>query len=255
MAGRLALACAIALLMAVFAVFPVLFSPPQPMRATLSPDLARASDPAAPSAASVPPSAEIQDSSSPSSAVSVWLPPIGNDCNGYAAAKRDAFDGWAPGVRDAVAREEGHASPPSGHHLDHHVPIADAWRSGGCNWSILEWRVFYNDTDNLNYLPASENLAKSDNGPADWTFDCAGVLQWIATKAKWGLRSDARERTALERGVAECDDAPFAARESTRRPAPPVAVSDGSRRRSYEKNCNGRWEDIGKPGYFGHCYE
>lgn len=148
MAGRLALACAVALLMAAFTV-----------------DLARASDPAAPPAASAPPAAEIQDSASPSSAVSVWLPPVGNDCGGYSSAKRDGFDGWAPGVRDAAAREEGYESPPSGHHLDHHVPIADAWRSGGCKWSVREWRAFYNDADNLNYLPASENLAKSDKGP------------------------------------------------------------------------------------------
>lgn len=207
------------------------------------------------SAAVVSPAAEIRSSSSPSSAAPVWLPPVGDDCDGYSSAKRDAFDGWAPGVREAAARDEGHQSPPSGHHLDHHVPIADAWRSGGCEWSVGAWRAFYNDADNLNYLLASENLAKSDLGPADWDFDCAGVLQWIATKAKWGLHSDARERAALERGVGECEDASSSiAGESPRRPAP-VAANAGSPRRSYEKNCNGRWEDVGKPGYFGHCYE
>ena len=140
----------------------------------------------------------------PTAAVTVWLPPVGNDCGGYSSERRDKFDGWASGVRDAVALEEGYGVPPAEHHLDHHVPVADAWRSGGCEWSIRKWREFYNDTENLNYLPASVNLSKSDRGPADWGFDCTGIWQWIGTKAKWALHSDARERAALERRVREC---------------------------------------------------
>lgn len=169
-------------------------------------------------------------------------------CNGRTACLR---------LRDCLACGRAYGRPYGMRLCFVRVPrrFRDAWRSGGCNWSVGEWRAFYNDADNLNYLPASENLAKSDLGPADWAFDCAGILQWIATKARWGLHSDARERAALERGVGECEAASSSiTQESTRRPAP-IATSDGSTRRSYEKNCNGRWEDIGKPGYFGRCYE
>ena len=180
---------------------------------------------------------------------------MGSDCGGYSSAARDAFEGWASGVRESVARDEGYASPPSGYHLDHNVPVADAWRSGGCHWSVGKWREFYNDTANLNYLPASVNLAKSDSGPADWAFDCRTAFQWIATKEKWGLHSDARERAALESKVSECGGTPSASGSTSPRPTPTPAAPSGPWRRSYEKNCNGPWVDIGEPGYFGQCYD
>ena len=203
-----------------------------------------------------PPSAAATPQPTPTvPAVAVSLPPVGDDCAGYSSAKREEFDGWASGVRDAVAEEEGYGSPPSGYHLDHNVPIADAWRSGGCTWSISRWREFYNDTGNLNYLPASVNLSKSDSGPADWDFDCMTISQWIATKMKWGLHSDARERTALEGSVQECDGLTVGTGGAGADPTPTPSTDEGSWRRSYEENCNGRWEDTGEPGYFGRCYE
>ncbi len=225
-----------------------------PVHPTLTPVLTPTPLPPTPTPDSVAPVPAGSDDSAGSreaaSATAVQLPLIGKDCGGYSSEKRDEFDGWASGVRDTVAVEEGYEAPPSGYHLDHNVPVADAWRSGGCRWSISKWREFYNDIGNLNYLPASVNMAKSDSGPADWAFDCGTVAQWIATKAKWGLHSDARERAALELRVRECGD--IGAGTSA---APTPTAPAQAWRMSYEKNCNGRWEDVGEPGFFGRCYD
>ena len=165
------------------------------------------------------------------SAPGAVLPPSANDCT--VEYDRDAFGSYPSGSRE--------------YHNDHHVALAEAWRSGACRWPSQRLNDFANYSVNLRLIPAGVNLSKSDNDPAEWNYadsdavhwyaNCAGIHLWIQVKNHWKLSSDAAEsRTLHER--ASCTPGALATAPP---PTPDVPVSTPTVDVShYDTNGNGR---------------
>ncbi|MYF83381.1 MAG: HNH endonuclease, partial [Acidimicrobiia bacterium] len=88
--------------------------------------------------------------------------------------------------------------PPAGLHVDHVVPLQEAWDSGADAWGPGRRRAFANDLDGLAAVTAAVNEAKGAHDPAQWMppnpdHRCAYVASWIAVKARWELTVDGRE--------------------------------------------------------------
>ena len=97
--------------------------------------------------------------------------------------------------------------------IDHTVALAEAWGSGARNWNRARRDAYANDVgyrDALIATSASSNRSKSDSPPNTWRApraagQCRLVQAWIATKWRWGLSVDAREKAGLVRELAKCD--------------------------------------------------
>ena len=97
--------------------------------------------------------------------------------------------------------------------IDHTVALAEAWGSGARDWSRARRDAFANDRgyrDSLIATSASSNRSKADSPPTTWQApraagQCRLVQAWIATKWRWGLSVDAREKAGLARELAKCD--------------------------------------------------
>lgn len=86
--------------------------------------------------------------------------------------------------------------------VDHLVPLAEAYRSGGSRWTLSERRAFANDLDNLVLTRRALNRKKGDRDPAGWLppnteLRCAYVRRWVAIKQRWRLAMDAAEERAV----------------------------------------------------------
>ena len=87
--------------------------------------------------------------------------------------------------------------------IDHMVPLANAHRSGGAQWSRAQRKAFANDPDNLFCVEDNTNQSKSDKGPEEWrpplkSFWPEYARHWIYIKKKYGLRFSKEEREALK---------------------------------------------------------
>lgn len=96
--------------------------------------------------------------------------------------------------------------------VDHFVPLAEAHRSGGYDWSRERPAAFANDLENTRTLiavSASANRSKGDQGPEDWlppeqAYRCRYVADWVAVKARWSLAMDERERVSVGNLLGDC---------------------------------------------------
>ncbi|MEU7340377.1 HNH endonuclease family protein [Streptomyces sp. NPDC007074] len=99
---------------------------------------------------------------------------------------------------------------PGGLDIDHMVPLAEAWDSGASAWTAARREAYANDLDadrSLVAVTAKTNRSKADQDPADWLppladARCTYTADWVATKLRWQLTVDDRERAALA-GLAE----------------------------------------------------
>lgn len=97
--------------------------------------------------------------------------------------------------------------------IDHTVALAEAWGSGARSWNRARRDAYANDLgyrDALIATSASSNRSKSDSPPATWRApraagQCRLVQAWIATKWRWGLSVESREKAGLVRELAKCD--------------------------------------------------
>lgn len=100
--------------------------------------------------------------------------------------------------------------------IDHMVPLANAHRSGGWQWSKERKRDYANDLSYPNHLiavQASANRRKGSNGPEDWKpprreYWCQYATDWAAVKQAWGLTATPREAAALQEMLANCERPP-----------------------------------------------
>jgi uncharacterized protein DUF1524 len=88
--------------------------------------------------------------------------------------------------------------------VDHVVPLAEAYRSGGFRWSEARRREFANDPSGLALTRKALNRAKGDQDPASWLpprgeLRCAYVRRWLEIKVRWGLEMDPAEQVAIGR--------------------------------------------------------
>ncbi|MCW8102667.1 HNH endonuclease family protein [Streptomyces tauricus] len=101
---------------------------------------------------------------------------------------------------------------PGGLDIDHMVPLAEAWDSGASGWTAARREAYANDLDaerSLVAVTARSNRSKSDQDPADWQppladARCTYATDWVATKLRWQLTIDDRERDALTELAAGC---------------------------------------------------
>lgn len=105
----------------------------------------------------------------------------------------------------------GHAGSPSELHVDHVVALAEAWDSGAAAWSLETRTQFANDPVNLLVVTASSNQSKGDRDLGEWRPNrtdawCITATITIATKHRYQLSVDQRERDALTEMIATCDD-------------------------------------------------
>ncbi|WP_241192086.1 HNH endonuclease family protein [Streptomyces sp. ADI97-07] len=98
--------------------------------------------------------------------------------------------------------------------IDHMVPLAEAWDSGAYGWTAERREAYANDLGaerSLVAVTAKTNRSKSDRDPADWlpsaeAAHCLYAADWTATKLRWELSADAKERAALVKLADACPD-------------------------------------------------
>jgi len=96
--------------------------------------------------------------------------------------------------------------------IDHVVPLSNAHVMGAWNWDSDTKRRFANDTDPsaLAVVSQATNSAKGNSTPDTWKPPqpvtwCRYAIDWIRTKARWGLAVTDTERTALDTMLDTCD--------------------------------------------------
>ncbi len=142
------------------------------------------------------------------------------------------FDGWlysdGRSTRDRVLAEERRAdgtwlsaydgvvvSTATVLDIDHLVPLAEAWESGGHAWSADTWTRFSNDLDDpraLIAVSASTNRSKGAADPQDWwppldEYHCRYASDWVAVKSRWDLAIDPAEQLSLSARLNSCSEA------------------------------------------------
>ncbi|HVG48190.1 MAG TPA: HNH endonuclease family protein [Rubellimicrobium sp.] len=96
--------------------------------------------------------------------------------------------------------------------VDHLVPLAEAYRSGGRDWDVTRRAAYANDLGDprtLIAVSASANRSKGDQGPEEWLtpegdYRCRYIANWVAVKVRWSLSMDERERVTVGNLLREC---------------------------------------------------
>lgn len=101
------------------------------------------------------------------------------------------------------------ASSPSEVEIDHLVPLAEAFRSGGWRWDAPLRRRFANDQAELVATSSSSNRSKGDSTPDQWRPArreawCAYADRYVTVKATYGLSVTTDERDALGQMLDTC---------------------------------------------------
>ena len=124
--------------------------------------------------------------------------------------------------------------------IDHIVPLAEAWESGGHAWSADTWTRFGNDLKDprsLIAVSASTNRSKGARDPQDWWppepgYRCQYAADWIAVKTRWNLTMDAAEQRSIDTQLESCSGSEFVfstpAAASVTLAAPPTEPEDES---------------------------
>ncbi len=99
----------------------------------------------------------------------------------------------------------GNFTNPSDLEIDHMVPLADAHRSGGWQWTTTQKRNYANDvahTETLIAVDDGSNSSKGDRSPDQWlppntSYLCTYAIEWVSVKSSWSLTVTTSERGAL----------------------------------------------------------
>ncbi|WP_231699809.1 MULTISPECIES: HNH endonuclease family protein [Corynebacterium] len=96
-------------------------------------------------------------------------------------------------------------------HIDHVVPLADAWQKGAQGWTPERREQFANDPMNLLAVDGLQNQKKSAGDAATWlppnsAFRCQYVATQIRVKHEYGLWVTEAEKDAMARELGRCGD-------------------------------------------------
>jgi len=99
-------------------------------------------------------------------------------------------------------------------HIDHVVPIANAWRMGAQSWNSYKRYSFYNDPLNLLAVDGPTNEAKSDSDASQWlppraSYRCAYVARQIAVKYRYGVWVTRAEKSVMASVLHACPGYPL----------------------------------------------
>jgi len=96
-------------------------------------------------------------------------------------------------------------------HVDHVVPLADAWRSGADQWSPARRHKFANDLSTTQLIAVSvvANRSKGDQSPDQWVppntaYHCLYGRAWTHVKFTYGLSVTKSEKAALNSLLDTC---------------------------------------------------
>ncbi|MGW2090072.1 HNH endonuclease family protein [Streptomyces sp. NPDC001880] len=97
--------------------------------------------------------------------------------------------------------------------IDHIVPLAEAWDSGASAWDADRRMRYANDLGaerSLVAVTAKTNRSKADKDPSEWmppaeSAKCTYLADWTATKLRWKLTADDKERATLEKLSEGCN--------------------------------------------------
>ena len=105
------------------------------------------------------------------------------------------------------------AEDPGDLDVDHMVPLANAHRSGGWQWSRERKREYANYMGYENHLIATTsraNRSKGSKGPEEWRppledYWCTYATDWVSIKNEWGLTVTEEEYVALSEMLTTCE--------------------------------------------------
>lgn len=102
-------------------------------------------------------------------------------------------------------------SHPSDVDIDHMVPLAEVWSSGGWAWPASLRRTYANDLGGPELWAVTDNVnqSKGDRDPAQWqpplsSFRCTYSRAWIQVKWYYDLTVDSLEKSALHGMLTTC---------------------------------------------------
>ncbi|MFE7131818.1 HNH endonuclease family protein [Streptomyces sp. NPDC057638] len=112
--------------------------------------------------------------------------------------------------------DEQTVTPAASLDIDHMVPLAEAWDSGASVWTAARREAYANDQGqptSLIAVTARANRSKADQDPAEWLppapgARCRYLAEWTATKLRWDLAVDPRERDRLTTLATACPTTP-----------------------------------------------
>ena len=105
------------------------------------------------------------------------------------------------------------ANDPGNLDVDHMVPLENAHRSGGWDWSRERKREYANYLGYENHLIATSsraNRSKGSKGPEEWrppleAYWCVYAVDWVTIKNEWGLTVTETEYHALSEMLVTCE--------------------------------------------------
>ena len=94
--------------------------------------------------------------------------------------------------------------------IDHVIPLSNAARNGGQEWSSEKKEQFANDPENLLATSAKENRSKGDKGPAKYMplqksgYKCAYAKTYVSLSNKYELTITDADYKVLEKAILSC---------------------------------------------------
>lgn len=95
--------------------------------------------------------------------------------------------------------------------IDHIIPLSNAARNGGQEWSAEKKEIFANDPDNLLATSAKENRSKGDKGPGKYMppnkkYKCQYAKSFTAVAYKYDLSITESDEKELSKAIESCEN-------------------------------------------------